>query len=111
MPQLRLDLYRSHDILILPGVFDTFGLVLAEAASAGLTIITTKFVVGWRDIITNNETGFITDTQEECIDVLTKLIKDPKKIDDLKIAAYNKMETEFTESKIYNEYIKIINQS
>ena len=106
-----LDLYRSHDILILPGVFDTFGLVLAEAASAGLAIITTKFVLGSRDIITNNETGFITETQEECIDVLTKLIKDPEKIDEFKIAAYNKMESEFTESKIYDEYLKIINKS
>jgi len=106
-----LDLYRSHDILILPSVFDPYGLVLAEAASAGLAVITTKFALGSKDIVVNNKTGFITETQEQCIDMLTKLIKDPKKIDDFKTAAYNRMESEFTESRIYDEYIKIINQT
>ena len=105
-----LDLYRSHDIFILPSTFDPYGLVIAEAASAGLAVITTKFALGSREVVVNNKTGFITETQEECIDVLTKLVRDPKKIDDFKIAAYHKMESEFAESRIYNEYIKIINQ-
>ena len=105
-----LDLYRTHDIFVLPSCFESFGLVLAEAAAAGLVVITTKFALGSKDIVTNNKTGFITETQEQCIDMLTKLIKDPKKIDDFKIAAYNKMESEFAESRIYDKYIKIINQ-
>ena len=104
-----LDLYNSNDILILPSQFDPYGLVLAEAASAGLAVITTKFALGSKDIVINNKTGFIAETQEECINKLVELIKDPKKIDDFKIAAYKKMELEFSESKIYNEYVKIIN--
>ena len=103
------DLYNSNDILILPSQFDPYGLVLAEAASAGLAVITTKFALGSKDIVINNKTGFIAENQEECINRLVELIKDPKKIDDFKIAAYKKMELEFSESKIYNEYVKIIN--
>jgi glycosyltransferase involved in cell wall biosynthesis len=106
-----LNLYKTNDILILPCFFDTFGAVIAEASSAGLAVITTKFVIGSKDIIVNNKTGIITDTQEQCIDELVKLIKNPQKIDDFKIAGYNKIQSEFTESKIYNEYKHILEQS
>ena len=95
----------------MPCFFDTFGAVIAEASSAGLAVITTKFVIGSKDIIVNNKTGIITDTQEQCIDELVKLIKNPQKIDDFKIAGYNKIQSEFTESKIYNEYKHILEQS
>jgi len=89
-----LNLYKTNDILILPCFFDTFGAVIAEASAAGLAVITSKFVIGSKDIIVNNETGIIADTQKQCIDELVKLIKDPQKIDDFKIAGYNKKQVD-----------------
>ena len=104
-----IDLYRTHDILLLPTKFDPYGLVLAEAAAAGLAIVTTKSALGSKDTITNNVTGFIAETQEECVDLTIELTKDHKKIDAFKAAAYSKIQHSLTEAKIYEKYMKYIN--
>jgi len=106
-----LNLYQTHDILILPTKFDPYGFVLAEGAAAGLAVITTKFALGSRDIVEHNKTGLIVDSQVDCLNALAKIIKNPKEIDRFKFAAYHKMQLEFNKSEIYNDYMRIINPS
>jgi glycosyltransferase involved in cell wall biosynthesis len=49
---------RRHDVLVLPSLFEGFGLVLVEALSQGLPIIATSHT-GAPDIIEDGREGFI----------------------------------------------------
>lgn len=74
-PQLLLEMAR-HDVLVLPSLHEGFGLVLSEAMSQGLTIITTSHTAG-PDLITDGVEGFIVpirsaDALEEKLAVLVR---------------------------------------
>ena len=59
LPRHRiLEEMRHHDFLLLPSLFEGFGLVLGEALSQGLPIIATAHT-GAPDIITDGLEGFI----------------------------------------------------
>lgn len=47
-----------HDVLVFPSLFEGFGLVILEAMSQGLTVITTPHTAG-QDLITDGKDGFI----------------------------------------------------
>ncbi len=49
---------RSHDVLVFPSLFEGFGLVVTEALSQGLPVITTPHTCG-PDVLTEGEDGFI----------------------------------------------------
>lgn len=104
-------LYRSHDILILPSKFDPYGLVLAEAASAGLAIITTKFALGSKDVVINNRSGFICETQNECIDKLSILLNDIKLIDQFKFKSFENIKEKFDQKKTHKSFLHLVNKS
>jgi alpha-maltose-1-phosphate synthase len=53
-----LRLMRAHDVLVLPSLFEGFGLVILEAMSQGLPVITTPNTCG-PDIIDDGADGFI----------------------------------------------------
>jgi glycosyltransferase involved in cell wall biosynthesis len=50
--------YEWADVCLLPSVSDTFGLVILEAMSLGVPVITTPNS-GGPDVITDGENGFI----------------------------------------------------
>jgi glycosyltransferase involved in cell wall biosynthesis len=47
-----------HDVLVLPSLHEGFGLVITEAMSQGLTVITTSHTAG-PDLISDGIDGFI----------------------------------------------------
>lgn len=49
---------RRHDVLVLPSLNEGFGLVLSEAMSQGLTVITTTHTAG-PDLLTDGVDGFL----------------------------------------------------
>lgn len=53
-----LDVYRRASVFVLPSLADGFGMVLSEAMSRGLVVITTDNT-GGPDIIEDGRTGFI----------------------------------------------------
>lgn len=53
-----LELMQKHDVLVFPSLFEGFGLVITEAMSRGIPVITTNRTAG-PDIITNNKNGWI----------------------------------------------------
>lgn len=55
-------LYTKYDYLILPSIFEGFGLVLVEAMAAGLPVITTRNTFG-ADFIDDGENGFLIDVR------------------------------------------------
>lgn len=56
--QAVLDEMARHDVLVFPSLFEGFGLVILEAMSRGLPVITTAHTAG-PDVIQEGENGYI----------------------------------------------------
>ena len=56
-------LYSGADILVFPSETDTFGMVVLEAQACGLPALVSNSG-GPKDIVRNNDTGFILDTHD-----------------------------------------------
>jgi alpha-maltose-1-phosphate synthase len=64
LPRERiLEEMRLHDVLVFPSLFEGFGLVVTEALSQGLPVITTSHTCG-PDVLTEGEDGFIVPIRE-----------------------------------------------
>ena len=65
--------YSKGDIFVYPSLYENFGQPILEAAAAGLPIISTSVGVA-RELITDNETGFLfTGDVQELVDRITQL--------------------------------------
>ncbi len=69
------EIYSSADLLLLPSKFDTFSCVVLEALSCGLPVVSYK-TKGPKDIILDNETGFLVNNLKEMIDRVTFFFSD-----------------------------------
>lgn len=58
-----LALMRDHDVLVFPSLFEGFGLVITEAMSQGLVVITTPHTAG-PDLISDGQDGFIVPIRD-----------------------------------------------
>jgi len=59
LPRERiLQQMRAHDVLVFPSLFEGFGLVVTEALSQGVPVITTPHTCG-PDVLTDESDGFI----------------------------------------------------
>lgn len=54
---------RGHDVLVFPSLFEGFGLVVTEALSQGLPVITTTHTCG-PDVLTEGQDGFIVPIRD-----------------------------------------------
>ncbi len=73
---------RSHDVLVFPSLFEGFGLVITEAMSQGLPVITTERTAG-PDLIRHGENGWLikAGSTEQLVQQLEVLIKNPEAVD------------------------------
>ena len=81
---------RNHDVLVLPSLFEGFGLVLVEALSQGLPVIASEHT-GAPDIIEHGREGFIVpirsvDAIEDC---LGACLRDRSRLLEMRQAALN----------------------
>ena len=79
--QQVLELMREHDALLFPSLFEGFGLVITEAMSQGIPVITTERTAG-PDLITHGEDGWLInagDTQQ-LKDAITALLSRPQDV-------------------------------
>jgi starch synthase len=58
-----LEQMRAHDVLVFPSLFEGFGLVVTEALSQGLPVITTPHTCG-PDVLTDGEDGFMVPIRD-----------------------------------------------
>lgn len=54
---------RAHDVLVFPSLFEGFGLVVTEALSQGVPVITTPHTCG-PDVLTEGRDGFIVPIRD-----------------------------------------------
>lgn len=77
----KMDLFRAADmfISIADNPQETFGITIIEAMAAGLPVVASKYD-GYRDLVTDGETGLLVDTftpdQTEDIDAMAPLLFD-----------------------------------
>jgi len=82
---------REHDVLVFPSLFEGFGLVLLEALSQGIPVITTPHT-GGPDILTEGEDGYIVPIRDSAAiaEKLTLLIRDRRHLQEMKASALRK---------------------
>jgi len=85
-----LALMRQSDVLVFPSLFEGFGLVITEAMSQGIPVITTERTIG-PDFIKNGENGWIIEagSVESLKQAIVNLLEIPKLVDQVGIAAKN----------------------
>jgi glycosyltransferase involved in cell wall biosynthesis len=82
---------RRHDILVLPSLFEGFGLVILEAMARGLVVITTPHTAG-PDIIENGIDGWIVPirSSDALVHAFETLDGDRNRLRDMSQAALQK---------------------
>lgn len=85
--------YCAADIFVLPTRSDTWGLVINEAMTYGLPVITTDQCVAGNALIENGANGYIIESEnsKQLEYALQQLINDKKKRDQFGQINYEKM--------------------
>jgi glycosyltransferase involved in cell wall biosynthesis len=92
LPRERiLEEMRGHDVLLFPSLFEGFGLVVTEALSQGLPVITTAHTCG-PDVIQDGVEGFLVPVSnaEAITEKLELLDRDRSLLEAMRVAARNK---------------------
>ena len=86
-----LECMGKHDVLVFPSLFEGFGLVITEAMSQGLPVITTDRTAG-PDLITNDEDGWIIPAGSSIAikEVFIKILAMPEILEQFGVASQNK---------------------
>ncbi|HOQ72179.1 MAG TPA: glycosyltransferase, partial [Smithellaceae bacterium] len=66
------DLYLAGDLYVMLSRFDTFGMVVLEAMAAGLPVMVSSHV-GAKDLVVQNENGFVVDDPSDHDNVVSRL--------------------------------------
>jgi glycosyltransferase involved in cell wall biosynthesis len=79
---------QRHDVLVFPSLFEGFGLVIVEAMSQGLPVITTSHTAG-PDIIESGRNGFLIPirSSEMLTMRLEELLGDRRLLAEMKVNA------------------------
>lgn len=88
-----LRVMQQHDVLVLPSLFEGFGLVILEAMAQGLPVITTPHTAG-PDLITQGVDGFIVPIRlaEAIAEKLEQLMRNRERLHEMKLAARHRAE-------------------
>jgi glycosyltransferase involved in cell wall biosynthesis len=86
-----LECMREHDIFVFPSLFEGFGLVITEAMSQGVPVITTDRTAG-PDIIKDGKDGWIVPAGSSMAikEVFTKILEKPELLEQFGVAAQQK---------------------
>ncbi|REH01895.1 glycosyltransferase family 4 protein [Flavobacterium aquicola] len=85
---------REHDVFVFPSLFEGFGLVITEAMSQGVPVITTDRTAG-PDLITDGKDGWIVPagSSKAIKEVFEKIFETPEIVKQFGIEAQNKAQT------------------
>ncbi|SHG41290.1 Glycosyltransferase involved in cell wall bisynthesis [Flavobacterium micromati] len=86
-----LDCMSKHDVFVFPSLFEGFGLVITEAMSQGVPVITTDRTAG-PDLITDGVDGWIipAGSSKALKKVLSRILETPEILEQFGLGAQNK---------------------
>ena len=78
-PDRLPEVLARADVLVLPSLEDTFGVVVVEAWASGIAVVCTKYA-GVSDYVTSGKDGFVVDPEqtEEMAGRILALLREPK---------------------------------
>jgi len=107
-----LEQMRLHDVLLFPSLFEGFGMVISEAMSQGMPVITTNRTAG-RDFIVHGKNGWLVEPGNfnSIVQIIENIIDKPEQLEQINLNAkatamerpwskYAMEIAEFTKSKI-----------
>lgn len=96
------------DIFVQPSIEEAFGLVFIEAGAQAKPVIATN-VGGIKEIITDNETGYLVNPSSpgQLSNALKTLITDPSKQRDFGVQGYMRIKKQFSIDNMTEKYINI----
>ncbi|MDP1817341.1 MAG: glycosyltransferase family 4 protein [Leadbetterella sp.] len=104
------EIFAQSDILLLPTRFDSYPMILGEAASAGLLIFTTSNALIASEVTENNVNGFILSNPVDCIEKMLEVIEAQISIDDLKHKSYESFCEKYSYENVRESYINVLNK-
>jgi glycosyltransferase involved in cell wall biosynthesis len=88
-------IYTAAELLVLPSMYDAFGVVVNEAMLCGCPVVASDHVGAARDLITHGRTGFVYPCGkiDMLADVLCRALASPEQLAGLSRAARARMES------------------
>ena len=101
LPEEVLREYNNYDILLVPSIWEAFGLIIIEAMSQGLPVIASR-VGGISGIIKNEETGLLVAPGDpvRMAEAVKKLVNNPSLYEKLSRKGIKRVQEEYTNEKI-----------
>ncbi|OMF54084.1 hypothetical protein BK141_29325 [Paenibacillus sp. FSL R5-0765] len=103
---------REVDVLLLASNYEGFGLVLAEALSRGITVVSSDCPSGPTDIVRNGENGWLfpSGDEEALVDILDGIINKSLKLPESEICSQSveRFSTEQVSNKFEEELLNIV---
>jgi glycosyltransferase involved in cell wall biosynthesis len=106
------NIMRTIDILVLPSLWEGFGIVLIEAMAAGKPCVATN-ISSIPEIMMDGENGFLVppENTQAIADALMKLVSDEKLSERLGRKGSEIVNEKFTIDRMIRNYEKLLNQS
>jgi glycosyltransferase involved in cell wall biosynthesis len=101
------ELYRGMDVLAHLSAVEGFGLVLAEAMSAGRPVVAFRSAAGPRELVDDGVTGYLVpdpDDLETFAERIAGLLNDPASRDRMGSAARRRVEERFSRKRFISEF-------
>ena len=102
------DYYKASDIFVLPTHADIWGLVINEAMSYGLPIVTTNNCGAGRELIVPGINGFLVDTIKDLRTAIEYLVDNIDKRSDITENNLKKIST-YTIENMVDIHLKFMN--
>jgi glycosyltransferase involved in cell wall biosynthesis/ribosome-associated translation inhibitor RaiA len=97
------EIYSSADLLLLPSIFDTFGLVVLEALSCGLPVAAYN-AKGPKDIIEHKKSGFVAANATLLSKYIIDYFSETEKYTEMKQKAFERAKS-YSKNKIIKQLL------
>jgi glycosyltransferase involved in cell wall biosynthesis len=106
----KFEIFRQHDLFVLPSYDENFGNVVIESLSTGTAVLISKNV-GLADYVVDNNFGWVCNLDELSFsNFIGEVAADTAKLVEIRNKAPKKIRADFNEEKLTNEYLDMYRQ-